>query len=417
MARDFAATGDHRRQAEAIEMALELLPPGHKDTKADLRERLDEARTRAVEVGPISLEDDSTSEALLEAREALLPEDAREAVLGILRVTDKSAVGTHVEDVIARVVEETEHEVDLVREAIEDLLDEGRIFWIETGVLAIEGTLTEDDVGTAVLSVLSELSSGGRGGARDQVIRQLLDQGISKGDIKEAIDTLEESGMLEEAHSGQLRLALDVDAIEEVHHQVIATIEELDPESGGVLDARVERELTGRGWNLVEVKEALNDLVDLGEILRDGGEIRLSGQGEPDEQVVRDLVEAIVDLAGTTARPVPIVRALRLAKNMGFTTAQAHRAIEAMVDGGQLWRDGKGLHARDPQGANATEPREMLMVVVRELVHGHQGAPRIEVVDLAVSRGMDQDIARRMLEDLIDDGLVHDTGGGFLRPG
>ena len=47
MAEDFASVGDHRREAECLEMALEILPPGHHDVKTRMREHLEAALTRA----------------------------------------------------------------------------------------------------------------------------------------------------------------------------------------------------------------------------------------------------------------------------------------------------------------------------------------------------------------------------------
>ncbi len=50
MAEDFASVGDHRREAECLEMALEILPPGHHDVKTRMREHLEAALTRERDV-------------------------------------------------------------------------------------------------------------------------------------------------------------------------------------------------------------------------------------------------------------------------------------------------------------------------------------------------------------------------------
>ena len=61
--------------------------------------------------------------------------------------------------------------------------------------------------------------------------------------------------------------------------------------------------------------------------------------------------------------------------------------------------------------------REVLLEAVRQLGHGRIGAPRVEVLDLAMDEGLGEEEARELLEDLIDDGLVHEAGEGFLKPG
>ena len=55
MAREFSSASDPRREIECINMALELLPPGHGAEKADLRRRLEEAVSRRTEEGDVVL--------------------------------------------------------------------------------------------------------------------------------------------------------------------------------------------------------------------------------------------------------------------------------------------------------------------------------------------------------------------------
>ena len=101
-----------------------------------------------------------------------------------------------------------------------------------------------------------------------------------------------------------------------------------------------------------------------------------------------------------------------------MTATRIHRTLDDLVDGGALWRDDGGVHLAGEGETDPGRARTALIEVVRQLAHGHHvGAPRLEVIDLAVSRGLGEEEARETLEDLVDDGLVHDAGGGFLRPG
>lgn len=418
MALDFSTSGDSHRAAQALEMALELLPPGHKDDKTRLREALEEVKTRTVEHGLEDLGPEAVPEALLEARESLEPEGAREAVLRTVRHMTRTIEGVEEEAVARRVEEGSGLEHDLVLEAVEDLLDEGQLFRPRHGYLMVDGPVSDEDVETAVLSVLSDLSAGGGGGSREEVVQRLIDRGFARDQVEQAIDGLEETGRLDEGHPGRLRQALGTEEIMEAHRHILAAIEDMDPAGEGVLETRMEHELAGRGWELAEVRTALDDLVDTGDVIRRGGEVRLAMAMEPDPKVRDELLGALRDMAGASRRPVPLVRALRLARNLGVSTAQAHRVIDSMVDGGLLWRDDRGLHLERPTEVEQGSVRHEVIAAVRALGHGHQGAPRLEVIDLAMSRGgVEEGEARRVLEDLIDEGIVHDTGGGFLRPG
>jgi hypothetical protein len=148
----------------------------------------------------------------------------------------------------------------------------------------VDGVVGDPDVELAVLGVLGELSTGGRGGSREEVLRELVERGFARDTLENAIDELEESGRLNETHRGQLRAALEIKDIKEVHHMVMAAVELMDPDGKGVLAARLERELTSRGCELDEVLEAIEELVDEGDLLRVGGEVRTSRPKMEDQQ-------------------------------------------------------------------------------------------------------------------------------------
>jgi hypothetical protein len=420
MARDFLSTGDHRRQAECLNMALELLPPGHAEDKARLVEMLDDARARAVEEGSGNGGGDGPSvpdEGAREAMESLLPEDARESVLREVRLACTSAKGVPEGDITHRVSEGTGLEVDLVEEAIGDLLDEGLLYRNQSGNLMVNGVVGTDDIETAVLGTIAELAAGGRGASRRELVGVLVGRGLSRDEVEEAIDELEEDGRLEEGHPGQLRVALGVSDIEEVHHQVVAAVEEMDPDGKGVLDARLGRELVGRGWDLGEVEEAIEELVDSGDLLRDGGEVRLA-MTSTDERAVRERVLELVEALSEDAhQPVPMVKLLRGARRRELTPMLAHRVLDDMVDQGQLWQDERGIHLQPPTTLDPARHRDAVMAAVRDLQHHSMGAPRVEVIDRVKGQGIEEWEVREVLDSLIDEGLVHDTGGGFLRPG
>jgi hypothetical protein len=92
--------------------------------------------------------------------------------------------------------------------------------------------------------------------------------------------------------------------------------------------------------------------------------------------------------------------------------------MDALVDEGVLWRDDRGVHLMGEGEADPATARDAVLAALRQLADGHgMGASAVEVIDLAVSRGLGEQEARETLDDLVDDGLVHDAGGGFLRPG
>ncbi len=418
MADDFGKVGDHRRESECLGMALEILPPGHLEDKDRLRPLLEDARARALEEGPHpASESEGFDESMLEARESLGLEEAREAVMMTLRRRCTSIEGTSEEDLVSDLVDGSDLEEDLVREAVEDLLDDGMTYRVRPGQLMVDGIVGESDIEMAVLAVLGDLSTGGRGGSRDEVVRELVARGFARDELEEAIDELEESGRLDEGHKGQLRAALDVKDIEEVHHQVAAAVEEMDPDGKGVLAARIERELTSRGLEIDEVREALDELVDRGDLVRDGGEVR-HALPLMDHREARDLLlELLHALSEDRAIPVPLMKAVKASRSRGMRTSMFHRALDDLVDEGRVWHDDEGLHLADVVVTDTGRGREVVLEAVRQLGHGRLGAPRSEVIDMALGEGIGETQARELLEDLIDDGHIHDAGGGFLKPG
>jgi hypothetical protein len=422
MARDFASAGDLRREAECLEMALEILPPGLGEHKARIRGALEDARVRIIERGGDRADTDLGTDgtdvtSLTTLEETLAPEDAREAVMRALRQGCKTLEGVTEDDIVHDVVRTRELEEELVREALEDLVDEGKVYRNKPGRLMIDGIMDTEDIKTTVLAELGELSTAGRGGSRNDLVKHLTDRGFDREEVEEAIDALEEDGRLEEGHPGQLRPSLGKAEIEEVGDQIVAALEVLDPNDEGVLDARLERRLAERGWDLAEIVEAVEVLIDAGRLSRDGGEIRLVKDTDADRSAQTTILHVVEELWGPTRLPVPIVRALRIGRAKGLKASEAHVAIDELVDSGVLWKDGKGLHMTDPGGPTSEELHEVLLRAVRELDHGHQGATRTEVLDMAVGRGLVAVEAREGLNELIEEGLVHDTGGGLLRPG
>jgi len=421
MAGDFASVGDRRRQAECLEMAMEILPPGHKEDKARLRGLLEEATAKAIEVAdptPGGRDAADLDERLREELEALGPEDARSAVMAVVRRRCTTVEGAPEAEILDQVVAATGLERELVEEALEEMVDEGLVYRGGPGRLMMDGVVEESDLETAALSVLAELSTGGRGGARRDVVAALVDRGFSRDEVDEAIDDLVEGGRLDEDHRGQLRPALDAESISEVHHMVVAALEGMDPDGSGLLATRLERELTGRGLELAEVREALDELVDTGDLVRDGAEVRAPRRTSPDAGSRRVMLEVVHALSEDRARPVPVLKVLRTSRARGLSAVRAHRTLDDLVDEGSLWRDDRGVHLAGEGETPPDRAREAVLAAVRELAGRHRmGAPQVEVIDLVISRGLDEGEAKETLEDLVDDGLVHDAGGGFLRPG
>jgi len=418
MANDFGKVGDHHRKAECLDMALEILPPGLEEDRDRLRTGMDDARTRALEEGPRpSSSMEGFNEELLEAREALGLEDAREAMLTAIRERCRSIDGVPEAEVFLEVVDTSSLEEDLVRGALEDLIDEGKVYRVRPGRLMVDGVMSDPDVELAVLGVLGELSTGGRGGSREEVVRELVQRGFARDTLESVIDDLEESGRLNEAHRGQLRAALEVKAIQEIHHMVIASVEEMDPDGKGVLAARLERALTSRGFELDEVLEAIEELVDEGDLLREGNEIRISGPKLDDDRARELLLEVIHALTEDRNAPVPLMKVLRAARSRGMGAVLLHRTMDDLVDAGQVWKDDHGLHLTGSVPKDTGRGRETMLEAVRQLGHGRIGASRVEVLDLAMDGGLGEEEARELLEYLIDDGLVHEAGEGFLKPG
>jgi hypothetical protein len=402
-------------------MALEILPPGHTDDKSRMADQLEEARSRALERGDgatLPPHPEGLGEDMLEELESMGPGDAREAVMAVVRRRCTTIEGVPVRDMVQEVVTISGLERELVEEALEELVDEGVVFHGRRGRVMIDGLVDETDVETAVLGVLGDLSTEGRGGARDDVVITLTSRGFARDEVEEAIDILEEAGRLEEGHPGQVRVAMDVEEIEEVHHQVFAALEEMDTEGTGVLDARLEHELTSRGLELEEVREALDDLVDTGDVVRDGGEVRLASSLGGEAEARELMLEVVHALSEDKGRPVPTITILRAARSRGMPTARAHRTLEALMDAGQVWKDDRGVHLADEGMTDPEQARKAVLATVRDLAHGHRmGASRIEVIDMAVTRGLGEEEARETLEDLLEGGLVHEAGDGYIRPG
>jgi SOS response regulatory protein OraA/RecX len=421
MAEDFAKVGDHRREAECLEMALEILPPGHGDDKVRLVKNAETARTRRTETGDRAIlpnGDVELSDDLRVEMESMGLEDAREAVMAVVRRLCTTIDGASEVQIVDEVTSATSIEQVLVREVLEELVDEGILYHGRRGQVMLDGIIEESDLETAALGVLGQLSTEGRGGARDDVVQTLTGRGFARDEVEEVLDELVEAGRLDEDHRGQIRPALDPEAIEEIHHQVFAALEEMDTEGSGVLDARLERELTSRGMELAEVSQALDDLVDTGDVVRDGGEVRLAGPDGGETEARNVLIEVVHALSEDMGRPVATVTVLRAARSRGLASARAHRTLEGLLDSGQLWRDDRGVHLPGEGSADPARARKTILGAVRELADEHQmGAPRVEVIDLAVTKGLGEEEARETLEDLVDDGFVHDTGSGFLRPG
>lgn len=420
MAGDFRAVGDHHREAECLDMALSILPPGHRDDKARLKGRLDDARSRDLESGgPTSRDgqEEGLPDAVIEGLDALHQEDARVRVVEAARRMASGPEGGPEAELVRHVADVSGLDMELVQEALEDLLDEGVLVRGRPGRLMMDTGMDEADLETAVLGELSELGSAGRGASRREVVRRLTSRGLARDEVEEAINELEESGRLEEDHPGQLRPALDVGAIDELHHQVAAAVEEMDAKGTGVMVARVERAVTARGWEIGEVREALEELVDAGELLRDGSDVRLPGGRLNDDQARRLMLEVLHALAEDRRRPVPLVRALRAARSRGMGPALTHRILDDLVDSGLLWRDQRGIHLPGDDAMATASTRDLVLRLVRELVTSHMGAPRVEVMERAMVEGLGEAEALEVLEGLIDDGLLHDAGGGFLKPG
>lgn len=424
MAADFESVGDASRTAESLSMALELLPPGHKDEKARMLARLERARTVAVEHGgakaprppaPAPREGGALGE-------GLGGEHAREAVLEVARAMCRALDGAREADVVAAAARELDAEEDVVKEALDELVDEGLLYRPRRGRLMMDGVVGEADVEEAVLAAVAELSTGGRGARMTDVIEIAASGGLGRGAVKEALVDLEDSGRIEEDRHGQLRVAIGTEQIAQVHGQILAALRDAEVSDGGGLSrAAVIRDLTGRGWEIQEVEEAIEELEDSGELVAEGGRLRLIGAGDAREGLeerVLSLVAEMVDESGGLARPSDVIRRAGAA---GLPPKAVHEAIDALVDDGALSRDRRGhlrIDAVDGTSkASGGEPVSLVLELVRGLQRGHQGASRAEVVDQAQRRGLSEDEAEEAIETLLVAGQVHEHGHGFLRPG
>ena len=338
-----------------------------------------------------------------------------EAARGLCRGLD----GAPEEEVLQAAASDLDGEEEAVQEALDDLLDDGLLFRPGPGRLMVDGVVQEVDVEEAVLAAVTELSTGGRGASRGAIIARAASSGIPRREVEEAYTELEESGRIEEDPHGQVRPGMAAPAIAEVHAQVIAAVNDMDDGGRGVLRASVVRDMADRGWEVAEVEEAIEELEDAGELVLEGGSMRAAATARRMEEGAHDRVLAIVaSVAGAEgdggARPADVVRR---AGAEGLDPDAVEEAIEDLVDDGALSRDRQGrLRCEAPGSAEATSS-SVVMDLVRTLQRGHQGASRAEVVEQARARGLSEDEAEEALDELLDDGALHEHGHGFLRPG
>ena len=444
MAADFERVGEALRAAESLSMALELLPPGNKQEKSAMLVRLERARAVMVEHGERQarprggtardgagaderpVEGGAAGTRPSEGPEApvatgLEPERAREAVMEAARSLCRGLDGAPEEEVLQAAASDLDGEEEAVQEALDDLLDDGLLFRPGPGRLMVDGIVQEVDVEEAVLAAVTELSTGGRGSARAAIIARAASGGIPRREVEEAYNELEESGRIEEDPHGQVRPGMAAPAIAEVRAQVLASVRDMDDDGRGVLRASVVRDLVERGWDVDEVEEAIEELEDAGDVVLEGGSMRAAATALRAEEGAHDRVLAIVtSMTGKMtdgaagARPADVVRR---AGAEGLDPRAVEEAIEDLVDDGALSRDRQGrLRCEATGGAEATS-RSVIQDLVRALQRGHQGASRAEVVEHARERGLSEDEAEEALDELLDEGAVHEHGHGFLRPG
>lgn len=326
--------------------------------------------------------------------------------------------GAREQDVLRAAASDLDVEDDAVQEALDDLVDDGLLFRPGPGRLMVDGIVQDDDVEVSVLAAVAELSTGGRGAARAAVIERAASSGIPRREVEEAYTALEESGRIEEDPHGQVRPGMAAGAIAEVHEQVLSAVRDADDGDRGVLRASVVRDLADRGWEVDEVEEAIEELEDSGDIVLEGGSMRAAATARRVEEGAHDRVLAIVaslaEIAGGGARPADVVRR---AGAEGLDASAVEEAIEDLVDDGTLSRDRQGrLRCENPGPAEATS-RSVVLGLVSVLQRGHQGASRAEVVEQARGKGLSEDEAEEALDELLDEGTVHEHGHGFLRPG
>ena len=469
MAQDFERVDDPGRAAESLSMALELLPPGHHDEKAQMLERLERLRTVSVErgggrvgrgpppevvhgaqvggeatrgggSGPAGKggavegvdgpagemvggemeggEDGSVMDGdglLVGEVESLEPERVRESVLELARGICSAPGGAEEAAIVARVATDLDTDEEVVTEAVDDLVDDGLLFRPREGRLMVDGVVEEADLEEAVLGVVAELSTGSRGASRRAIVDTLVARGLPRGDVEEAVTDIEESGRIEDDGHGQVRSVMCGGLAGEAHVQVLSAVRAGDTGSG-VLRGAVVRDLEGRGWEVQEVEEAIDELEEAGEIDISGNLLRAVG-ATPAEESARDRVLAVVEaLASSGGGAVHPSDVIRRAGAEGVDPKRAHEAIDELVDAGELSRDRQGHLRVEAPVSGASVPRSTMLALVRRLQRGHQGASRAEVLSSACAEGLSEDEADEALEALLDDGMLHEHGG-FLRPG
>jgi hypothetical protein len=411
LARELGEVGRHHREAECLRLALEFLPPYDKDEKEGLVRRLDEADRRAREEG----DEDRGGVGL--AIEGLEPEDARERVLIFMREACRGPEGIPEETVVRQVTSDGRLEEELVREAIEELVDDGLLYHLGPGILMVDGVVAEGDLEDTILEVISELTGGGRDASTSEVIRLVTDRGIPRDEVEEALEELEESGRLDEGHPGLLRPALAPEEIGQLHSQVLSCLDELDPHRKGVLATHLVRDLSQDGWEVEEVEEAMRELEDSGVILERGGAISRPLTTEDTEVPIGTVLELSRELAAGSDGGFSSAELIRRAGRMGLRPEQTLSAMDELIDQGELHKDRHGLLVLDAPGFDPELSRRVVLEAVQKLQRGHAGALRAEVLEEVVGEGLEEDEAIEALEELIDDGLAHDSGDGFIRPG
>ena len=443
MAVDFEKVGDASRAAESLSMALELLPPGHKQEKSTMLNRLERARAVMVEhggrqarprAGGARTGDRRGQSAGEGGREegqrsapdspgemavaALEPERAREAVMEAAHRLCRGVAGASEQEVLQTAASDLDVEEEALQEAVEDLIDDGLLFRPASGRLMVDGIVREDDAEEVVLAAVAELSTGGRGAARAAVIERAAAGGIPRSEVEEAYTALEEAGRIEEDPHGQVRPGMARESISEVHEQVLAAVRDADDGGRAVPRASVVKDLADRGWEVDEIEEAIEELEDSGDIVLEGASMRAAVAARRTEEGAHDRVLAIVSSlaegSGGGARPAEVVRA---AGAEGLDSAMVEEALEALLDDGTLSRDRQGHLRCEVPTPSAGTSRTVVLDLVRALQRGHQGAPRTEVVEQARARGLSEDEAEETLDGLLDDGALHEHGHGFLKPG
>jgi hypothetical protein len=318
--------------------------------------------------------------------------------------------------VVARVAADLDADEEVVAGAVDDLVDEGLLFRPRVGRIMVDGVLEEADLEEAVLGTLAELSTGGRGASRKAIVDTLVARGLPREDVEEAVTDVEESGRIEDDGRGQVRPVMGASGAGEAHAHVLSAVRAGD-DGKGVLRGAVVRDLEGRGWEVQEVEEAIDELEEAGQIDISGNVLRAAVGAPPAEEAARErvlaMVEALAIAGGGAVHPSEVIRR---AGAEGVDPKRAHEAMDDLVDAGELSRDRQGhLRVEGPAGATGV-PRSTMLALVRRLQRGHQGASRAEVMASAGAEGLSEDEAEEALDGLVDDGLLHEHGG-FLRPG